>query len=130
MFRYKHSADLTEGDLSMSAREAVNVIRQRTGVEMPEFPVGLSEAEFEKKYMNERKVELAFEGHRFWDVRRWMKGDELKQISTMTITKNEDESFTYTREVKERKWEDKMYWFPIANTERIINPNLSQNPGW
>ena len=50
----------------MSAREAVNKIRKRTGVDMPEFPEGMSSDNFWKRYKNERMVELAFEGHRFW----------------------------------------------------------------
>ena len=49
----------------MTACEAVNIIRNRTDVKMPEFPTGLSADAFWNKYQNERMVELAFEGHRF-----------------------------------------------------------------
>ena len=60
----------------MSAREAVNVIRNREDVKMPELAEGLSNDEFWKKYENERMVELAFEDHRFYDVRRWKEGNQ------------------------------------------------------
>lgn len=132
MFRYLKSADATDAsnNLNMSACDAVNVIRKRSDVNVLALPAGLSNEAFEKKYMNERMVELAFEGHRFWDVRRWKKGEVLKQIEVMTISKNADDSFTYIRSSKKRNWSEKMYWFPIPNTEMMINPNLVQNPGW
>lgn len=76
-------------------------------------------------------VELAFEGHRFWDVRRWKEGDKhFKRIDEMKITKNEDGSFVYTRKTVDRTWEDKMYLFPIPQTELLKNTNLKQNAGW
>jgi hypothetical protein len=41
-------------------------------------------------------VELAFEGHRFWDIRRWKDGNVLRSITLMKITKIGDNNFTYT----------------------------------
>ncbi|HBG57429.1 MAG TPA: RagB/SusD family nutrient uptake outer membrane protein, partial [Porphyromonadaceae bacterium] len=74
---------------------------------------------------------LAFEGHRFWDVRRWKEADKFfKSIDEMKITRNPDGSFTYTRRSVNRIWDDKMYLFPIPQVERMKNPNLGQNPGW
>lgn len=114
----------------LSAIAAVNVIRNRNDVDMPSFPDNLSPAEFEKKYRRERMVELAFEGHRFWDVRRWKDGESQKQVVEMRITKTGEKEFAYERVVKSRYWDDKMYLFPIPDTERRRNPNLEQNPGW
>lgn len=57
-------------------------------------------------------VELAFEGHRFWDLRRWKEGNKLASITEMHIVKNQDGSFTYNREIVKRTWDDKMYLFP------------------
>ena len=51
------------------------------------------------------------------------------QIHHMEITKT-DAGFNYKRTTESRKWEDKMYLFPIPITERMKNPNLEQNPGW
>lgn len=48
----------------------------------------------------------------------------------MKITKNSDGSFKYTRNTVSRQWDDKMYLFPIPQSERGKNPNLVQNPGW
>lgn len=131
LFRWLGSADATDAEFPMSARQALNMTRTRPGVEMPEFPIGMGNDEFWEKYKKERMVELAFEGHRFWDVRRWMEADKyFTNIVRMNITKNEDGTFSYERENVSRLWEDKMYLYPIPQTERMKNTNLSQNPGW
>ena len=129
-YQYLGGADATNGDLTMSAREAVNIIRNRTGVEMPNLVAGMSNTDFEKAYINERMVELAFEGHSFWDVRRWKRGELLKEITRMKITKDNSGAITYEREKKLRLWDDKMYFFPIPDGERRKNTNLTQNTGW
>ena len=129
VFNYLGSADATDGTFTMSAVDAVNVVRSRSDVNMPGFPTGLSNDEFTEKYRRERMVELAFEGHRFWDVRRWKDGASQKSIIEMQITKNGDR-YTYNRVPKSRYWDDKMYLFPIPDSEIRKNPNLTQNPGW
>ena len=128
-FKYFGSADIKDAELTMTAREAVNKVRKRTGVDMPDFPEGMSSSDFWSRYKNERMVELAFEGHRFWDVRRWKEGG-FTSIGRMLITKNSDDSFTYTRSSKALVWDDKMYFYPIPDSEIRKNPNLKQNPGW
>lgn len=132
-FKYLGSATATSTDLPMSADEAVDKIRKRAG--MPGFPTSLSNDEWWSKYQNERMVELAFEGHRFWDVRRWKEADKFfKNIQEMKITKNDDGSFTYTRETVQRQWDDKMYLFPIPNDVMLKHEKYGQkweqNPGW
>ena len=128
-FKYFGSADIKDAELTMTAREAVNKVRKRTGEDMPDFPEGMSSSDFWSRYKNERMVELAFEGHRFWDVRRWKEGG-FTSIGRMLITKNSDDSFTYTRSIKALVWDDKMYFYPIPDSEIRKNPNLKQNPGW
>lgn len=129
-FKYLGSADATSADFSMSAREAVNIIRNRDDVKMPALAAGMSNNDFWKRYENERMVELAFEGHRFYDIRRWKKGEKLNSITEMKLTKDGDGNITYTRSVVNRTWDNKMYLFPIPQSECIKNPNLTQNPGW
>lgn len=131
LFHWLGSADASNGEFPMSARQALNMTRTRPGVEMPEFPAGMSNDEFWEKYKKERMVELAFEGHRFWDVRRWKEADKyFTSIERMTVTRNDDGTFNYERESVSRNWDDKMYLYPIPQTERMKNGNLSQNPGW
>jgi len=110
------------------ARSWINKIRARAS--MPDIPAGqLTWA----RYMNERRVELSFEEHRFWDVRRWKVAEvtENEPVYGMKIT-DAGGVLTYTK----YKWEDRVfdkdkhYMFPIPASEREKNPNLSQNPGW
>ena len=123
------AADATDGEFTMSATAAVSMTRDRA--KMPGFPIGMANDGFWKKYQNERMVELAFEGHRFWDVRRWKEGDKhFKSIVEMKITRNSDGTYTYNRNTVRRQWDDKMYFFPIPQSERAKNSNLTQNPGW
>lgn len=122
------------GNFSMSAREAVSAVRQRAG--MPAFPAGLSREAFEKKYRNERRIELAFEEHRFFDVRRWKILDQTdKFVTGMRITKN-GAVLTYNRfKFPDRNTSSVKYlMYPIdqAEVNKIIGLSGEnwQNPGW
>lgn len=128
-FRCFNSPDQTDATLTLSAREAVNLLRHRSDVEMPDLPTGMSADEFWETYKKERMVELAFEGHRFWDVRRWHEGG-FESLDRMNITLNDNGSFTYTRQTKQLVWKDCMYFFPIPDSEIRKNSNLVQNEGW
>lgn len=131
VFRYLGSADATSAEFPLSAREAASRTRTRKSVNMPPFPTGMSNDEFWTKYKNERMVELAFEGHRFWDVRRWKEADKyFRSITEMKITRQTDGTFAYIRKEVARQWDDKMYFFPIPQADKLKNPNLGQNPGW
>lgn len=126
-----HNPDYTDGEFPLSAREAVNQVRRRSDVNQPALPSNISESEFLAKVKNERRVELAFEGHRFWDLRRWHELDQTSHIYGVHITRNGDNNFTYEPFLmKERTIEEKLYFYPIANTELFKNNNLVQNTGW
>ena len=110
----------------MSANDAVNKLRTRADINMPKFTED-GEAWVER-YERERLVELAFENHRFWDVRRWKKGPQyFKTIQVATISADKQ----LTRSTVTRQWNDKYYLYPIPQTELKKNPNLApNNPGW
>jgi hypothetical protein len=109
----------------LSANEAVNKLRTRKGIEMPKFTED-GDAWVER-YERERLVELAFENHRFWDVRRWKKGSQyFRTIQVATISGD----LQLTRSAVTRQWDDKYYFYPIPQTELKKNPNLTQNAGW
>jgi hypothetical protein len=117
---------------NLTARAAVNIVRARTGVAMPAFPAGMTQSTFRDKLRNERRVELAFEDHRFWDIRRWKIGPSTTTINGVDLTKDPVTSvITYTPKVVEiRVWDDKMYLYPIPQNEIFVNKNLIQNIGW
>jgi len=118
---------------NFTALAAVNLVRQRTGVAMPNFPNGMSQAAFRTKLMNERRVELAFEDHRFWDLRRWKIGPSTTTIRGVNITLVSTTPLVYSytpKTVETRYWNDRMYLYPIPQNELFINHSLVQNPGW
>ncbi|NOU61763.1 RagB/SusD family nutrient uptake outer membrane protein [Marinifilum caeruleilacunae] len=112
----------------MTALQAVNQLRSRAG--MPDFPSGMSADEFRTKLRNERRVELAFEDHRFWDVRRWKIGADI-DINGMHVELGSEGEYIYRNiDVETRVWNERMNLFPIPQTELYKNSNLTQNPGW
>lgn len=122
--------DYTDAQFPISAREAVNQVRKRSDVNMPELPAGMSKADFLERLKNERRVELAFEGHRFWDVRRWKDLNQTANIYGVKVKKT-DNGFSYDKFLYEtRTITDNLYFYPISNTEKYKNPSLGQNPGW
>src|SRR5699024_11590576 len=72
------NAPIEVGSEQMSAIDAVNKIRARAG--MPALPTNISVEDFEQRYRNERRVELAYEEHRFFDVLRWMFLDKMDRF--------------------------------------------------
>src|SRR5690606_9004868 len=122
------------------AYNAVNAIRRR--VNMPELPLGLSKDQLLLRIHNERRVELAFESHRFFDVRRWNTPDgDLEKtdrwITAAHITRNADGTYTYARGPVSRErlsYSRKFMWFPIPLDDVNIMIGLTgenwQNPGW
>ena len=100
---------------------------------MPPLPTGLSQADMRERIRNEKRVEFAFEDHRFWDVRRWMQGPQFfgKPLMGVDITRNADNSFKYTPvKVEDRAFSAKMYLYPIPQGELNIGKGLIQNPLW
>jgi hypothetical protein len=118
---------------TMTAANAINTVRNRAG--LGNLSDGEATLDACKK---ERFVEFAFEGQRFFDVRRWKEGSKYFQnIYGLEITKNADGSFTETKKLvgagllpNARDWQEKMNLFPIPQSEIMKNPNLTQNPGW
>jgi len=122
---FNATGSANDATYGMTANEAINVLRNRSDIQMPPFTED-GEAWVER-YERERLVELAFENHRFWDVRRWKKGEKyFKNIQVATIESN----LMLKRSTITRQWDDKFYFYPIPQSERRKNPNLTQNPGW
>lgn len=118
-----------KGIYGKSAREAVNEVRGRVG--MPEV-LADSKEEMREKIRHERRVELAFEDHRFWDVRRWMTApDDLNApLEGVKVTRLSYNSFEYQSvEVESRSFKRSMYFYPIPQNELNIT-GWPQNPLW
>lgn len=114
------------------AREYLNKVRSRQSVQMP--PVTASGDKLRDKICNERRVELAFEGHRFFDVRRWGIADETenRDLLAMNIQKKDDGTKTYEITLLlKRSFLKQHYLVPIPRTEiDKSEKSLVQNTGY
>ncbi len=116
------------------ARNAINLVRAR--VNMP--PVTESGIALRDRYRNERRIELCFEEHRFYDVRRWVIGPQgytTTYKANVTYKLQPDRTTatvpTIFHEVLEqRSWIAKAYFFPIMRDEMNKNKKLIQNPDY
>lgn len=107
--------------------DAVNQIRKRAN--MPDLPAGLTKDEMREAIWHERRIELAFEEHRFYDVRRWKIAmqTENEPAYSIKITKDGND-LTYAKGIAldNRKFEEKHYWLPIPRNEILSSNNLLQ----
>lgn len=115
-----------------AAREYINQVRSRPGVEMP--PVTESGSALEERLRNERFVELIGEEHRFFDVRRWKIASETNNQPALRMRVVKDPQSgkkSYTVEVtEERKFLEHQYWMPIPQSEMERTLKLEQTPGY
>ncbi|MDR1523918.1 MAG: RagB/SusD family nutrient uptake outer membrane protein [Tannerella sp.] len=123
------------------ARAAANEVRARVG--MPALPADLSKEQLILRIHNERRVELAWEEARYFDLRRWQKPDgdlneTCKWLTAMLITRNPDGTFSYQRSniltTPRGGWQnrDLLLPLPLAEVSRLepLTGKKWQNPGW
>jgi len=128
-----YGPNVTPPDTNITAYAAYKRIRDRVGLITPSTVINLSKDDFMQRIKNERRVELCFEGHRFWDVRRWNEGVKYfnAPINGMKITKTATGTFTYeVFKVEDRVFEPKMNAMPIPYSEIQKSTLLQQNYGW
>lgn len=136
---YLNYAEALNESLSTPSDEVysiINMIRSRAG--MPNLPKGLTQAQMRDRIKNERDIELSFEDHRMWDIRRWMDaekegvmqgnflGVKVNRISGSGLTAKCDyELFVF----ENRSFQRRMYMHPLFEHE-VNKGYLIQNPGW
>lgn len=116
--------ELGQDDL---AKAELNKLRQRAG--MPDI-TETGDALMER-YRNERRIELAFEQHRYFDVRRWMIAPTVLNRNANGIVIEDPLAGPVEYElnkIQDRNWKNKMYFLPIVQDEINRNKNLEQNP--
>jgi starch-binding outer membrane protein, SusD/RagB family len=116
-----------------SVYSAVEAIRKRAGLSPFALPANLDKDRMREIVRNERRIELAFEESRFWDIRRWKIAKQVYSTTLhgVTVTKNPNGTFTYTpKDLATPYFTDAMYLLPIALKETQINRDMLQNPGY
>ena len=135
--------------LDQSAYDAINRVRTRPSVNMPAITLGKSQAEFRSLVRKERLYELAMEGFRLSDLRRWriaekaMTGNFYGRVQRGLVAAapqiDENGLTDYTnvpnradmRVIEVRTFnKDRDYLWPIPNIETVTNPSLKQNPNY
>ncbi|TDH23465.1 RagB/SusD family nutrient uptake outer membrane protein [Segetibacter sp. 3557_3] len=114
------------GTHGFSARDVIAAIRRRATITQPDnylATIGTKE-EMRSLIRNERRLELSFEGFRFWDLRRWK--ENLNDPARGVLINN---NVYNIRTVESRQYTNDMYYGPIPLTE-ALKANLQQNKGW
>ncbi len=132
-----YGPDFTEtvGGEEMSPYQALRLIRRRAGIEAGDdgnygLKANMTQEEMRQAIRDERRVELAFEGFRFFDVRRWMIADQVENapMHGLEIT-NTGGNLTYrTFVVRTHVFRQAEYFFPLPYNEVAKTPELLQNP--
>lgn len=116
----------------------LKMIRSRAGITpgangLYGLKAGMTKDEMREAIWHERRVELAFEEHRYWDVRRWKIAPQTENAEThgMEITRAANGSFSYrVIVIRKHVFTNAMYFWPIPQSERTKSPSLQQNPGY
>lgn len=140
-------AKIEANDIDDSVYEALNAVRNRVG--MPSVPQGSSQDYLRSVVRRERKVELAMEGRRLFDIRRWRIAEQVMNgprygnsktellVSPPTLDENTTPDYSnipnrgILRVVETMVFNpNKHYLWPIHPVELQTNPSLTQNPNW
>lgn len=122
---------------STEIHDYLKLLRERAGISAGDdgnygIPANLSQAQLRELIRNERRLELAFEEHRYWDIRRWKIAETVmnQPLHGMQIVQTAGVP-TYNRvEVVAPRFNAAMYLYPIPDSEVLKNSQMQQNPGW
>lgn len=125
------------GTCGLTAREALNMVRNRPSVALGDIDlskfVGIDErTQMRAAVKAERRVELAFEDHRYWDLLRWKDGASLAETITGIKASVNGDKIKYEKiDVEPRVFEENMYRYPLPHEEvSKAGGVLVQNEGW
>ena len=129
----------TSNGSKYSPLECLNKVRNRAGI--ADLPSEYQEvSEFKERLQNERRVELCFEDHRFYDIRRLLIGTKIDQaIYRVSITKMKKKTAEYPTGFKYERietpyrthvYEERNNLFPINQSDTYMGTHFKQNPGW
>ncbi|MFT3752617.1 MAG: RagB/SusD family nutrient uptake outer membrane protein [Paludibacter sp.] len=126
---------------TMTAVDAINVIRTRAGMPNVLLKFTVNKEVFRARIKNERTIELAFEGHYYYDIRRWMDAPQAYSttlygvvVEKVAVSNNYPTGFKYTRAplVANRQvaWQEGMYYLPFADKDYKLMKNYVFGPKW
>lgn len=124
---------LAPAGFTLTALEALNQVRRSASTSLPHI-ITTDKNAFRDVVKHERRIELAFEDHRFWDLLRWKDAKTVlnQPIQGVKVTKTDDGKYQYqVVDVADRVFQDRNYRFPFTRNE-IKNSNglMTQNEGY
>ncbi len=110
--------------------QAVESIRRRAGLRPYQLTTGLTKDQMRLAIRRERRVELAYEGHRFFDVRRWLIAEQTEnlQMHGLEVDRAGTQVTYKVFDVRKHNFVKAMYLWPLPLTEISKSPELLQNP--
>lgn len=119
------------GSHGYSAYDVIKALHNRCGVGNDYLEeIKNDQSKMRELIRNERRIELSFEGHRFWDLRRWKVDLSKLNETARGMSINEAEGSYSTIDVDTRNYKDYQYYGPIPYSECLKFGNLQQNQGW
>jgi len=129
------TVDAALADCHIKAWQAVKAVRGRVlnpdGTPLP-LPSSLysSDNAMRETIRRERAVELAFEGHRWYDLRRWYVSDQPEYMKLDVLDFDKDHTYFKVRSYGKKVFEKKHFWMPLLDAQVQIFEGFNQNPGW
>lgn len=128
-----YGPDVIPAGFIWSAREALNQVRRSASTDLHQITT-VDKGEFNEAIKNERRIELAFEDHRFWDLLRWRDAMAVlnQPIQGVRVDRTDTGAYQYrVVNVADRVFTERNYRLPFARNE-IKNSNgaMIQNEGY
>lgn len=125
-------AKIELNQIDQSVYDAINEVRQRADVGMPEIIGPKSQDEMREIVRRERNVEFAFEGLHFFDIRRWKTAENIVPgpVYGITYVSNGQLDTIMVSAFNKQFNPQRDYLWPIPSDERLLATGLTQNPGW
>jgi len=140
---YSEALNEANGGPTEEAYHWIDEVRKRAGLEgvvaswakaSPAFQdKPATQNGFREIVQRERLIELAHEGHRYWEIRRWKRAKEEwhnQPIQGWDVDQSDTETYNRVRNIFVPQFTTKNYFWPIREQDLTVNPNLDQNPGW
>lgn len=138
---YELNEEISDEDLNIS----INVLRQRESLQMPLLANGFvnsADLNMQEEIRRERRVELALEGFRYWDLIRWKTAEEelpkpvlgnyfFEEFGTEVVPNTNENNQILLQEAENRNFDpSRDYLWPLPSDQLGLNPALEQNPDW
>ncbi|MBT1701899.1 RagB/SusD family nutrient uptake outer membrane protein [Chryseosolibacter indicus] len=124
-------AKIEANDIDQSVADAINKVRQRGDVNLPEITLPIGQEELREIVRRERTIELAFEGHRLFDIRRWKIAETVVpgNVYGITYVSNGELKTVQVASFTKKFFAPRDYVWPVPQNERVLSPKLDKN-GW